>query len=149
MKSRGRLLRILPDAACLAQAALGAPATPLLCEADRRPQAEQWRRDGRRSAGQVSARRRLETDLTRPLGRAAVVLYHFELQMAGVVLFAAMAAGAVSLWLKRRRERAADEERARAEAEERAREVEMGARADGGQEPGQADGDGEGPQPNK
>lgn len=105
--------------------------------------------------GVMSADASIKTDLTRPPGRAAVVLYHFELQMAGVVLFAAMAAGAVSLWLKRRRERAADEERARAEAEERAREVEMGARADGGQEaPGdwdhsvQADVD-DGPQPHK
>ena len=86
------------------------------------------------------------------------MLYHFELQMAGVVLLTAMAAGAVSLWLKRRRESAADEERARAEAEERAREVGMGARADGGvggDEQGdtvgdRADGDGDGaPQPNK
>lgn len=98
--------------------------------------------------GVASDHRQPKTDLTRPPGRAAVVLYHFELQMAGVVLFAAMAAGAVSLWLKRRRERAADEERARAEAEERAREVEMGARADGGQE-SEPSGGGDGPQPNK
>lgn len=34
----------------------------------------------------------------------APVLYHFELQLAGVILLTAMAAGAVSLWLKRRRE---------------------------------------------
>lgn len=32
------------------------------------------------------------------------VLYHFELQMAGVILLTAMAAGGISLWLKRRRE---------------------------------------------
>ncbi|QLH06638.1 hypothetical protein C5F50_05795 [Nitrosopumilus ureiphilus] len=30
------------------------------------------------------------------------VLYHFELQMAGVILFTAMAIGGISLWLKRR-----------------------------------------------
>lgn len=99
--------------------------------------------------GVASDHRPPKTDLTRPPGRAAVVLYHFELQMAGVVLFAAMAAGAVSLWLKRRRERAADEERARAEAEERAREVEMGARADGGQESEPSGGGDDAPQPNK
>ena len=33
------------------------------------------------------------------------MLYHFELQMAGVILLTAMAAGGISLWLKRRRER--------------------------------------------
>ena len=40
------------------------------------------------------------------------MLYHFELQMAGVILLTAMAVGGVSLWLKRRRERnaLADEE---------------------------------------
>lgn len=75
------------------------------------------------------------------------MLYHFELQMAGVVLLTAMAAGGVSLWLKRRRERAADIERARAEAEERAREVEGGARAGGGQ--ADDDGGNTSPQPNK
>ena len=32
------------------------------------------------------------------------MLYHFELQMAGVILLAAMMAGGISLWLKRRRE---------------------------------------------
>ena len=31
------------------------------------------------------------------------MLYHFELQMVGVILFSAMAAGGVSLWLKKRR----------------------------------------------
>ena len=40
------------------------------------------------------------------------MLYHFELQMAGVILLTAMAVGGISLWLKRRRERNAllDEE---------------------------------------
>ncbi len=33
------------------------------------------------------------------------MLYHFELQMAGVVLLTAMAAGGISLWIKRRRYR--------------------------------------------
>lgn len=33
------------------------------------------------------------------------MLYHFELQMAGVVLLTAMAAGGISLWIKRRRSR--------------------------------------------
>lgn len=96
--------------------------------------------------------RRPATDLTRPPGLPPGLLYHFELQMAGVVLLTAMAAGAVSLWLKRRREGAADTERARAEAEERAREVEAGARAGGipGTEPkGDAAGDDGRPQPNK
>ena len=32
------------------------------------------------------------------------VLYSFELQMAGVILLTAMAAGGISLWLKRRRD---------------------------------------------
>ncbi|MFZ8908174.1 MAG: hypothetical protein ACO2Y5_07430 [Nitrosopumilaceae archaeon] len=31
------------------------------------------------------------------------MLYSFELQMAGVILMTAMAAGGFSLWLKRRR----------------------------------------------
>jgi hypothetical protein len=31
------------------------------------------------------------------------MLYSFELQMAGIILLTAMAAGGVSLWLKRRR----------------------------------------------
>ena len=33
------------------------------------------------------------------------MFYHFELQMAGVILLTAMAVGGISLWLKRRRER--------------------------------------------
>ncbi len=33
------------------------------------------------------------------------MLYSFELQMMGVLLLTAMAAGGVSLWFKRRRER--------------------------------------------
>ena len=33
------------------------------------------------------------------------MLYHFELQMAGIILLSAMAAGGLSLWLKRRKER--------------------------------------------
>ncbi len=33
------------------------------------------------------------------------MLYYFELQMAGVILFTAMAIGGVSLWLKRRKAR--------------------------------------------
>lgn len=78
------------------------------------------------------------------------MLYHFELQMAGVVLLTAMAAGGVSLWLKRRRERAAEEERAREDAERRSREVMDGARAGGaeGEGPGGAEA-GADPQPNK
>lgn len=32
------------------------------------------------------------------------VFYSFELQMAGVILLTAMAAGGISLWLKRKRE---------------------------------------------
>jgi len=31
------------------------------------------------------------------------MLYHFELQMVGVILLTAMAAGGVSLWIKRRK----------------------------------------------
>ncbi len=31
------------------------------------------------------------------------MLYSFELQMAGVILLTAMAAGAISLWFKRRK----------------------------------------------
>ncbi|MCH7757360.1 MAG: hypothetical protein IIA19_02630 [Thaumarchaeota archaeon] len=31
------------------------------------------------------------------------MFYSFELQMAGVILFTAMAAGGISLWLKRRK----------------------------------------------
>jgi hypothetical protein len=33
------------------------------------------------------------------------VLYFFELQIAGIILLTAMAAGGISLWLKRRKER--------------------------------------------
>ena len=33
------------------------------------------------------------------------MLYYFELQLAGVILLTAMAAGGVSLWIKRRREK--------------------------------------------
>ena len=33
------------------------------------------------------------------------MLYHFELQMAGVILLTAMAVGGFSLWLKRRKAR--------------------------------------------
>ena len=52
--------------------------------------------------------------------------------MAGVVLLTAMAAGAVSLWLKRRRERAAEEEQARADEEERSRGIAEGGMRGGG-----------------
>ncbi|MCV0410018.1 hypothetical protein [Nitrosopumilus sp.] len=31
------------------------------------------------------------------------MLYHFELQMAGVILLTAMTIGGISLWLKRRK----------------------------------------------
>ena len=31
------------------------------------------------------------------------MLYHFELQLAGIILFAAMIVGGISLWLKRRK----------------------------------------------
>ena len=37
------------------------------------------------------------------------MFYHFELQMAGVILLTAMAAGGISLWLKRRRDRINEE----------------------------------------
>ena len=33
------------------------------------------------------------------------MLYHFELQMAGVILLTAMTVGGISLWLKRRRDK--------------------------------------------
>ena len=33
------------------------------------------------------------------------MLYHFELQMAGVILLTAMAIGGISLWFKRRRDK--------------------------------------------
>ncbi len=39
------------------------------------------------------------------------MLYHFELQMAGVILLTAMAAGGISLWLKKRRVRKELEEK--------------------------------------
>lgn len=39
------------------------------------------------------------------------MLYNFELQMAGVILLTAMAAGSVSLWLKKRRMRKELEEK--------------------------------------
>lgn len=32
------------------------------------------------------------------------MLYHFELQLAGIILLTAMAAGAISMWLRRRRQ---------------------------------------------
>lgn len=32
------------------------------------------------------------------------MFYHFELQLAGVILLTAMAAGGISLWIKRRRD---------------------------------------------
>ncbi len=31
------------------------------------------------------------------------MLYHFELQMAGAILFAAMLVGGITLWIRRRR----------------------------------------------
>jgi len=31
------------------------------------------------------------------------MLYHFELQLAGIILFTAMIVGGISLWLKRRK----------------------------------------------
>lgn len=37
------------------------------------------------------------------------MFYQFELQMAGVILLSAMAAGGVSLWIKRRRDRIKEE----------------------------------------
>lgn len=33
------------------------------------------------------------------------MFYSFELQLAGVILLTAMAAGGISLWIKRRREK--------------------------------------------
>jgi hypothetical protein len=33
------------------------------------------------------------------------VFYSFELQLAGIILFTAMAAGGISLWLKRRHDK--------------------------------------------
>ena len=32
------------------------------------------------------------------------MLYHFELQMAGVILLSAMLAGGIAMWYRRRRE---------------------------------------------
>lgn len=32
------------------------------------------------------------------------MFYHFELQLAGIILLTAMAAGGISLWIKRRRD---------------------------------------------
>lgn len=37
------------------------------------------------------------------------MFYHFELQMAGVILLTAMAAGGISLWLKRCKDRINEE----------------------------------------
>lgn len=37
-----------------------------------------------------------------------VLLYHFELQMAGVILFSAMIAGGIVMWYRRRRQSAED-----------------------------------------
>ena len=37
------------------------------------------------------------------------VLYHFELQMAGVILLSAMLAGGIAMWCRRRREAALSE----------------------------------------
>lgn len=39
-----------------------------------------------------------------------VLLYHFELQMAGVILFSAMIAGGILMWYRRRRQSAEDAE---------------------------------------
>ena len=38
------------------------------------------------------------------------MFYHFELQMAGVILLTAMAVGGISLWLKRRKDRLKEKE---------------------------------------
>ncbi|RNJ75256.1 MAG: hypothetical protein EB829_03275 [Nitrosopumilus sp. H8] len=45
------------------------------------------------------------------------MLYHFELQLAGIILLTAMAAGAVSLWLKKRKELESDSAKARDDAQ--------------------------------
>ena len=37
------------------------------------------------------------------------MLYHFELQMTGVILFSAMLAGGIVMWYRRRREAALQE----------------------------------------
>lgn len=39
------------------------------------------------------------------------MLYHFELQMAGVILLTAMTVGGISLWLKRRKDRLNEEDK--------------------------------------
>ena len=39
-----------------------------------------------------------------------VLLYHFELQMAGVILFSAMIAGGILMWYRRRKQSAEDAE---------------------------------------
>jgi len=43
------------------------------------------------------------------------MFYYFELQMAGVILLTAMAAGGISLWLKRRKEKQKQIEQAKNE----------------------------------
>ena len=43
------------------------------------------------------------------------MLYHFELQMAGVILLTAMTVGGVSLWIKRRKMKKESEELAESE----------------------------------
>ena len=44
------------------------------------------------------------------LNLVGLQFYHFELQMAGVILLTAMAIGGVSLWIKRRKDQKALEE---------------------------------------
>ena len=39
------------------------------------------------------------------------MLYHFELQMAGIILLTAMTVGGISLWLKRRKDRLKEEDK--------------------------------------
>ena len=39
-----------------------------------------------------------------------IMLYHFELQMAGVILFSAMIAGGILMWYRRRKQPAEDTE---------------------------------------
>ena len=51
------------------------------------------------------------------------MLYHFELQMAGVILLTCMLVCGISLWLKRRRDRIRQE----AEEEDRRRQMLDGA----------------------
>ena len=43
------------------------------------------------------------------------MFYHFELQLAGIILLTAMAVGGISLWLKRRKARKELEEAANAD----------------------------------